>query len=175
MLSHTSKYSELTDAQFSALGRVLVESSNTEHLLEIIITRLLRAPDYPMLAITSQLGYKQRLEAIKILIDTHRRRYHNKLIDETMLDKLSDLIKQVDQFRIDRNRCAHYLWCRDTDEKVFGIKLTGRHSDSKKPNRDCVTFTVMELNSIATQMHAIVDDLITILEGLPGIEEICRV
>jgi len=175
MLSHTSKYSELTDAQFSALGRVLVESSNIDHLIERIIARLLRAPDHPTLVITSQLGYYQRLKALKILIDTHRRRYQSKLINETTLDKLSDLIKQVDQFRIDRNRCAHYLWCRETDEKVFGIKFTGKHGDAQKPNQDCVTFTVIELNSIATQMHTIVDDLITILEGLPGIEEICRV
>jgi hypothetical protein len=172
MLSHASKYSELTDAQFSALGRVLIESSNIEHLLERIIIRLLRAPDYPALAVTSQLGYYQRLKALNILIDTHRRRYHSKLINKTTLDKLSDLIKQVDQFRIDRNRCAHYLWCRDTDEKVFGIKFTGKHGDSQKPNQDCVTFTVMELNSIATQMHAIVDGLITILESLPEREEV---
>jgi hypothetical protein len=172
MLSHASKYSELTDAQFSALGRVLVESSNIEHLLERIIARLLRASDYPTLAVTSQLGYYQRLKALNILIDTHRRRYHSKLINETTLDKLSDLIKQVDQFRIDRNRCAHYLWCRDTDEKVFGIKFTGKHGDFQKPNQDCVTFTVTELNSIATQMHAIVNDLITIFEGLPEREEV---
>jgi len=172
MLSHTSKYSELTDAQFSALGRVLVESSNIEHLLERIITRLLKAPDYPSLVVTSQLGYNQKLKAINILIDTHRRRYHCKLINETTLEKLSNLIKRLDKFRIDRNRCAHYLWCRGTDEEIFGINFTGKHGDSKKPNQDCVTFTIIELNSIANQMHAIVDELIKILEGLPEREEV---
>jgi len=172
MLSHTSKYSKLTEVQFSALGRVLVESSNIKHLRERIIARLLRAPDYPSFAVTNQINYLKKLKVINILIDTHRRRYHSKLINEATLDKLSNLIKQLDKFRIDRNCCAHYLWCRDTDEKVLGINFTGKHGDSKKPSRDCVTFTIIELNSIATQMHVIVDDLITILEGLPEREEV---
>lgn len=172
MLSHTSKYSELTDTQFAALGRVLIESSNIEYLLQIVIARLLRAPDYPTLAVTNQLGYSQRLNALKILIDTHRRRYHGKLINVPILDKLSALIGQIDRFRIDRNQCAHYLWFRDTDKKVFGIKFTGKHGNPKKPNQDSITFTVAELNLMGTKMHIIVDDLIAILKNLPEKQEV---
>jgi hypothetical protein len=171
VLNHASDYSQLTQDQFSSLGRVIVESSNIEYLLEIIMIRLARAPDYPALAITSQLGYVQKLNALKVLVDTHRRRYGSSLISDDMLDRLSSLLKEVDSFRMDRNRCAHYLWCRTTDETVFGIRFTGKHGDARKHNQDCMTFTVDELNSIASEMHRIVDDLLAVLTSLPEIEE----
>lgn len=171
MLSHTSQYSQLTDAQFAALGRVLIESSNIEYLVDKILVRLLRAPDYPALAVTHQLGYSQRLRTLTILIEMHLKRYQGKFVEASMLDEINSIAKDVDGFRIDRNRCAHYLWCRSNDDTIFGIRFTGKLPDKKRTSRDSVSFTLSELASMASLMHSLVDRLISIIEQLPETEE----
>ncbi len=171
MLNHSSPYSELTRDQFCSFGRVIVESSNIEHLLEMIAIRLARAPSYPTIAITSQLGYVQKLKAVALLVDTHRRRYEGKFIPSGTLDELSSLLREVDSFRVDRNRCAHYLWCRIDDKTIFGIRLTGKHGGGLNNTEDGITLSVDELDSMASQMHRMVGGLLAVLETLPETEE----
>jgi hypothetical protein len=45
-LNHVSTFSDLTDEQYSAIGRVVVEWSNVEYLLSVVPSRLLRTPEY---------------------------------------------------------------------------------------------------------------------------------
>ena len=40
-LNHTSKFAELTEAQYAALGRAVVEWANVEYLLGVLLSRLL--------------------------------------------------------------------------------------------------------------------------------------
>ena len=45
MLNH-SKYSDLTAAQYEALGKLFVEWSNIEFMLGLILSRLLFTPEF---------------------------------------------------------------------------------------------------------------------------------
>ena len=40
-LNHHSEYSELTEAQYAAIGRAVVEWANVEFLLGVLLSRLL--------------------------------------------------------------------------------------------------------------------------------------
>jgi len=45
-LNHTSQYSDLTEEQYAALGKAVVEWANIEELFGAIIGRLLATPDF---------------------------------------------------------------------------------------------------------------------------------
>lgn len=166
-LNHASAFADLTEAQYAAIGRVMVESSNLEHLVERLLIRLARTPDFLGLTLTNPIGSVRRLDALKTLVDVHRRRYSCHFVESEVLDELQDAARNVDKFRIDRNKFAHYCWCRESDEKVFGIKFTGKQPTLQSPTKDSIVLTLADLNAMATEMRALVRRLQTVLDGLP--------
>jgi hypothetical protein len=45
-LNHTSEYAELTNEQFALIGRLVIEWSNIEFLLGVLLSRLLFMPEF---------------------------------------------------------------------------------------------------------------------------------
>jgi hypothetical protein len=45
-LNHTSEYAELTNEQFALIGRLVIEWSNIEFLLGVLLSRLLFTPEF---------------------------------------------------------------------------------------------------------------------------------
>lgn len=166
-LNHTGAFADLTEVQYAAIGRVMVESSNLEHLVERLLIRLVRSPDFLGLTLTNPIGSVRRLDALKTLIDVHRRRYRCHFVESTVLDELQNAAKDVDKFRIDRNKFAHYCWCRESDDKVFGVKFTGKQPVLKSPAKDCIVLTLSDLNEIVSEMRALAGRLQTMLNRLP--------
>jgi hypothetical protein len=64
MLNHVSQYSQLTDVHYNAIGKVVIEWSNIEFLLRILLTRLLLTPDFPGRTFTDRLTAAKVQEAI---------------------------------------------------------------------------------------------------------------
>ena len=170
-LNHVSQYSDLTDQQYCAIGKILVESSNIEYLIECFLIRLCRAPYFLGLTLTNQINPVRRLESLKILIDVHRRRYQCKFIKPETLDRIDDLIKEIDSSRIDRNKFAHYCWCRSDDNRIFGIRFTGKQPSSLKPNKDSIIFSIDELNQMIKRLREIVKELESLLTHIEEIPE----
>ncbi len=173
-LSHSSQYADLTEEQYACIGRIMVESSNLEHLVERLLVRLAGSPDFLGLSLTNPLSATRRLEALKTLVDVHRRRYNCHLVDSAVLDEIDQAQQGIDSLRIDRNRFAHYCWCRQDNERIFGIKFTGKQPDVRKPGRDCVVFTLTELDDMIADMKILVEHLEALLEQLPEEPEMPR-
>ena len=83
-LNHTSKFAELTDQQYMALGKAVVEWANIEHLLSILLGRLLATPDYLARTFTDPLAAFRLQEAISEAVEIHRVRYRARVIEEVL-------------------------------------------------------------------------------------------
>lgn len=162
-LNHSSRYADLTEEQYACVGKIMVESSNLEHLVARLLVRLTGSPDFLGLSLTNRLSAMWRLRALQTLVDVHRRQYNCRFVDSAVLDKIHQAQGEIDSLRIDRNKFAHYCWCRQDDDTIFGIKFTGKQPDVRKPNRDSVVFTLTELENMITEMKDLVERMEALL------------
>ena len=94
-----------------------------------------------------------------------------KLISEQELDEITALNNRITKLRAMRNKFAHFCWCRNNDDEIFGTKFSGGISNSKKEIRDNITYKVIDLEKFHTEAYKIVDRLSDIVWALPEIEE----
>jgi len=59
-LNHTSKYSDLTPDQFTLIGKVIIEFSNIEFMLGVILSRLLITPEFLGRTYTDQMNFAKK-------------------------------------------------------------------------------------------------------------------
>lgn len=74
-LNHTSQYSELTQAQYAALGKAVVEWVNVEFLLGVLLSRLLATPEFLSRTYTDSISAVRLQGAIAEAVEIHRVRY----------------------------------------------------------------------------------------------------
>lgn len=170
-LNHTSIYAELTDSHFKLIGKIVVEWSNIEFLLGSLLSKLLVTPEFLARSYTDHMSAVKLQEAIKEGVEIHANRYGCKLISEQELDEITALNDRVTRLRAMRNKFAHFCWCRNNDDEIFGTKFSGGVSNSKKETRDNITYKVIDLEKFHTEAYKIVDRLSEIVWALPGIEE----
>ena len=170
-LNHTSQYTELTDEHFTAIGKIVVEWSNIEFLLGALLSRLLVTPGFLARSYTDHMSAVKLQEAIKESIEIHRQRYGCKLIEEIELEQISNLNNRVTVLRSTRNKFAHFCWTRSTDDEIFGTNLSGGVPSSKKHKKSSITFTVTELSSFHEEAYKLVDELSSLVQSLPEMEE----
>ena len=169
-LNHLSQYSQLTDAHFKAIGKVVVEWSNIELLLRIVLTKLLLTPDFPGRTFTDRLTAAKVQEAIEEATSLHLGRYRLQLVSDQDLRKISDANKRVTALRGTRNKFAHFCWSRNTDEELFGINFSGGLSDSKN-RKSYIVLKLSEINDFHSECYDMVERLTKILENFPEMKE----
>ena len=169
--NHTSKSSKLTDKQFELIGKLLLEFSNLDYIIGILLNRLLITPEYLGLTYNDQLTVMNKITALENAIELHRHRYDYRIIPEPILNDLTELVQKVKGIKTLRNKFAHNLWSRWSDEKIFGTKLTGKLVNYKKPNRDSITITNTELNKHYEQAYELVEKASDLLDVIPKFEE----
>ena len=169
--NHTSKYSELTDKQFELIGKLLLEFSNLDYLIGILLNRLLITPEYLGLTYNDQLTVMKKIIALENAIELHRHRYDYRIISEQTLNDLTELVEKIKGIKTLRNKFAHNLWSRWSDDKIFGTKLSGKIIDHKKPNRDSITITNSELKKHYEQAYELVEKANNLLDIIPKFEE----
>ena len=74
-LNHTSQYAELTDDHFKAIGKIVVEWSNIEFLLSVLLSRLLVTPEFLGRSYTDHMNAVKLQEAVKEGVEIHKQRY----------------------------------------------------------------------------------------------------
>lgn len=124
-----NEYTIPTDAQFEAIGRVAANWAVLEFALELVILHLGLVPDHPGLALTNNLGIDNRLGALRTLIKVHKVRYRNRIIAEETLARLSSACRQIAELKDRRNKVIHYVWFRQSDERLFAHRFTTKPSD----------------------------------------------
>lgn len=170
-LNHTSKFSELTAKQFELVGKLLIEFSNLDYLIGVLLNRLLITPEYLGRTYNDQLNIMKKIIALENAIELHKHRYDSRIISEQILNDLTELVQNVKGIKNLRNKFAHYLWNRWSDDKIFGTKLSGKLVDYKKPNRDSITITNAELKKNYEQAYELVEKASELLDIIPRFEE----
>ncbi len=170
-LNHTSKYSELTEAQYSAIGRAVVEWANVEFLLGVLLSRLLATPEFLGRTYTDSISAVRLQDAINEAIDIHRLRYGHRIVSEEVLLEIVQINTRVSALRSMRNKIAHFCWVRSHDEELFGTIFRGGVSSLKKERRDNAVITSQELTNLNAEAYSLVEQLMKIVDNIPEVTE----
>ncbi|MEZ5541070.1 MAG: hypothetical protein R3F42_03405 [Pseudomonadota bacterium] len=171
MLSHSSKYSALTDEQLRLIGFITVEWSNIQFLLSILLSRLLLSPEYPSRTHAEGKSALKLIEANCEALEIQEHRYRGALVEKESLELIRALLKEIDQLRITRNRIAHFCWSRSHDSELFGTRFSGGVPSAKREKRDVSVFSNEELEAVGGRCHQIVEKLIGVVSELPEVTE----
>jgi hypothetical protein len=161
----------LTPRQFEAIGRLVVEWSNIEFLLGVILSRLLRTPEFLGRVYTDELMAVRVQSAIEKAIAIHRHRYGGHLVPKDILDKVAALNSEIEQIRGKRNKFSHFCWCRSNDEELFGSGLSGHVPPSKQLAKDSIVVSLTELDEMYKQSYSVVSRLSELASQLPEVPE----
>jgi hypothetical protein len=170
-LNHTSQYSELTDTQYAAIGKAVVEWANVEFLLGVLLSRLLATPEYLSRTYTESISAARLQSAIAEAVEIHRVRYGHRLVPEQILLEIVQVNSLVTAIRGVRNKIAHFCWVRSHDEELFGTSFRGGVPSKKKERRDHAVLTSQELAQLNNQTHSLVEQLIQLIAKLPAVSE----
>lgn len=169
MLFRENEYSRPTTAQYALLGEAVVDWSIVDLLVESLIARLARAPDFPMLAVTKRLGAEARNGALQALAEMHEQRYGGRVLASEAVANVADIRRQLQSLKPFRNRVAHWIWMRQTDDKLFGTPMLGR--GPKDGRDDGVVMTNAELREHLDQLPPLASLIEATLSALPEIDE----
>jgi hypothetical protein len=171
-LNHASKFFELTDEQYVALGKVVVEWANIEQLLSEVLGRMLRTPDFLARTYTDALTAHRLQSAIEQASEIHRVRYNGRFISPELLTEIAEINVAVTSLRGSRNKIAHFCWCRQTDESIFGTNFSGGVYTPKSEQKNSAVLTLGELATLVESEIALVRRLSSVLEQVPSINEL---
>ena len=170
-LNHTSKYAELTDEQFVLIGRLVIEWSNIEFLLGVLLSRLLFTPEFLGRVYRDEMSVSRIQGALKKALDIHRHRYGSRIVLTETLDEIMQLNADIEKFRGLRNRLSHFCWSRSNDEEIFGSGLSGFMPPSKRLGKDSMNISVSELKEAYRDAYQLVEHLSGVIQRIPEIDE----
>lgn len=170
-LNHVSKYSELTDPQFKLIGRLVVEWSNIEFLLGVVLSRLLFTPDFLGRVFTDEIMAARRQSALRKALLIHQNRYGNKILSKEAISELESINAEIESQRGKRNRFSHFCWARSSDEEIFGSGLSGQVPPNKGVGKAHWSVSNQELSALYETSYALVERLSKIVEKLPEVTE----
>lgn len=108
-LNHLSKFSELTEEHFKAIGKLVVEWSNIEHLLGVMLSRLLLTPEFLARSYTDEISASRLQNALSKAIGIHGHRYNCKFIEKSILQEIEEINVKITRIRSLRNKFGSFL------------------------------------------------------------------
>lgn len=169
MLNH-GKYSDLTSEQYELLGRAFIEWSNIEFLLGVLLSRLLFTPEFLGRTYSDEMSAVRLELAIKNALDIHRNRYGNSVISIDLNESILLILNAAANCRILRNKFAHFIWMRRSDEEIFGAKMSGKLPSGKKES-EAIIISLEELKKNYNSAHSLVEELQSVIAEIPKVEE----
>jgi hypothetical protein len=170
-INHGSKFNELSDHQYTLIGKIIVEFSNVDTLLGILLTRLLLSPDFLGRTYTDQLSHNNTVAAKKNALEVHSKRYNNFFISEKKSDNIKAILQRVKDLNDTRNKFAHYNFGRFIGETIFSTKFSGKPPNEQGEKTDHVIFTDDDLLKMYNKSYEIVETLKLITESIRDIDE----
>ena len=170
-LNHTSQYAELTDDQFAVIGRLVVEWSNTEFLLGVLLSRLLFTPEFLGRVYSDEMSASRMQGALKKALDIHRHRYGSKIVPTETLDQIVQLNADIEKFRGLRNKFSHFCWSRSNDEEIFGSGFSGFVPPSKHLGKDSMKASLSQLREAYRDAYQLVERLSDVIQQIPERDE----
>jgi hypothetical protein len=169
MLFRETEYARPTPTQYALLGEAVVDWSIIDLLVESLLARLARAPDFPMLAVTKRLGADARNAALQALAEMHEQRYGGQVLPAQAVAKVALIRKRLEALKPFRNRVAHWIWMRQTDDTLFGTPMVGRVP--KRGRDDGVVMTNAELRAHLDELPPLAELIEVVLKDLPEVDE----
>lgn len=122
------------------------------------------------MALTNDLSIDNRLKALKNLADMNSRRYSPARIPDQLKETIDQLAKEIAYKKDGRNRLVHYVWLRQSDDKVFGTKFKGRQARGADEGSYLVKSN-SELMAVAEEIEELASRIQDIADQFPEIEE----
>ena len=170
-LNHSSEFSALTDEQHAAIGRVVVEWSNVEYMLSVVLSRLLRTPEYLGRTYSAGLSAVRIQAAISEAVAIHRLRYKRKFIGEDVLVQIERANERVTVLRAERNKISHFCWCRTDDALLFGTAFAGGVPSEKWERKNSKELSLAELRKLYREAHDLTEELMLISGAVKPVDE----
>jgi hypothetical protein len=170
-VNHTSQYAELTDEQFGIIGRLVVEWSNIEVLLGVLLSRLLFMPDFLGRVYSDEISASKLQSALEKAIEIHKYRYNFRVVSADTIDEIAKLKAEIEKSRIMRNKFAHFCWCRSNDDEICGAGFSGIVSPKKRLDKDFIKLSVGELRDAYKSAYDLVDQMSDVIRKLPETDE----
>lgn len=104
------------------IGRLVIEWSNVEFLLGLLVSRLLLTPEFLGRVYSDEMSASRLQNALRKAVEIHRTRYRTRLVPAETLDEISKINSDVEKYRSLRNKFSHYCWMRANDDE--SIKTT---------------------------------------------------
>lgn len=169
-INHATPFADLTEAQYSALGKVVVEWANIECLLGVLLGRLLLTPEYLGRTYAAGMTAVRLQSAITEAVSIHRHRYRAKRVAEDTLKLIESLNARVSSLRANRNKISHFCWARWSDDEIFGTALAGGVPDPKWERRTNARLELGELKTLHQEAYGLTEELLRITQALPKVD-----
>ena len=165
-----ANHSKPTEEQFALLGKSVTAWGIIDHLVNAVLARLAQTPDFIGLALTDDLGFRQRMTAINNLVDIHRRRYRVPHLDADTLSEAVRVAAALDKAKPNRNNMAHHVWMRVTDDQLFAVRLKGRQDNPAKSDGTQL-LSNSELADLTAEAESLIGQLEALIDRLPEVPE----
>jgi|SRR5882762_2600452 len=141
-----------------------------EFFLGLLLSRLLFTPEFLGRTYSDEMSAVRIESAISNALDMHEHRYNHAVVSGQQIVAICALLKEVARCRALRNKFAHYLWMRVTDEEITGHKMSGKPATTKKDS-DSLKMSIAEIAKAHTDSYALVKRLSEIVIAIPSVPE----
>lgn len=147
--------------QLAAIGTVVNAWSWLDLAVQNLLCRLVQSATHLSQTLTEDLSPDNRIKALRRLAHTLDSVFLNITGEQAAaIAEIDAVAKWMAANKAKRNNIAHYLWLRNTDEKMFGWKYSlAIRDDHSRPElmlawRDLVTFSE-EIGAMITRVDAV--------------------
>ncbi|MEW9804877.1 hypothetical protein [Mesorhizobium marinum] len=159
---------ELTDVQFALIGRIAVQWTRCENVLQEILASLAWAPRYFGRALTNSLGPDNRIGAIKSLCMIHEKQMLCQVVSLEQITKIRQIAVRFDALKGERNKFIHWSAIRKDDDNLFFSPLKSLPADPK--GGDCMLASNAEMLAFSEAIATLTYEMMLVEKHLPNLD-----
>jgi hypothetical protein len=165
-LNH-SKYSNLTEDQFTLMGKIMIEFSNIDFLLGVLLSRLTFTRFDLSRTITEKLTAHNTILAIEDCIKMHDIRLGNRLASKEISTQINSLLSEIKTIILSGNKFAHHLWARSDDNSIIGTKYSSKQRSCTDKGKDTTSIKLKGLETLFKRSYSKVETLNLLVDRIP--------
>lgn len=166
MITNNSEYSELTDRQFQLIGRLIIEFSNLETLLLILLNNLLLSVNNLKGVHFGQSTTHHLITEIEATLVINSYQYKYEIIPLDLSKRISEKISEIKNIKTIRNKLTHYSWKKYEDNKIIGVRQTSDIPSIKKPKVDTFVLSENKLENEVIRIQCLAENIENFLKEL---------
>lgn len=164
-MSFRSESATPTDEQFAKIGRIIVDWAVLDNVTQNILSRLAMAPIWPCGALTDNLNYDGRIQALKHLTEIHSTQFGHLAISADLCAEVDDFRIEIAQHRAFRNRLAHWGVHRSNDDRIFVTRHATRLPT--KNREDSISVSLDEMDTHIEAVSGLIERGHDLIRSLP--------